>query len=158
MRTITTFPINETTGNSVAKAKQPAPHATEMLGAWLPAHVSTLSGILDELATAKKGNSLPSEKILAAQAVTLDALYHSILKRVEQYGGHPDVLDRFVRLGLKAQNQCRATLVALEEVRNPRPIAYVGQANIAAGAQQVINEVAGEKITTEILEHADAEK
>jgi hypothetical protein len=40
---------------------------------------------------------------------------------------------------LKAQAQCRVTLVALAEMKNPRPVAFVQQANIAAGLQQVNN-------------------
>jgi hypothetical protein len=42
-------------------------------------------------------------------------------------------------LALKAQAQCRSTLEALAEIKNPRPISFVKQANIAQGHQQVNN-------------------
>jgi hypothetical protein len=45
-------------------------------------------------------------------------------------------------LGLKAQAQCRATLQTLFEMKNPQPVAFVKQANIANGPQQVNNGVA----------------
>jgi hypothetical protein len=47
-------------------------------------------------------------------------------------------------LGLKAQAQCRATLQTLFEMKNPQPVAFVKQANIANGPQQVNNGVATE--------------
>lgn len=50
-----------------------------------------------------------------------------------------------MRIALKAQNQCRATIQTLNEVKNPRSVAYVQQANISNGHQQVNNGLAGEK-------------
>jgi hypothetical protein len=40
---------------------------------------------------------------------------------------------------VKGQAQCRATLEALAEIKNPGPVAFVEQANITNGAQQVKN-------------------
>ena len=40
---------------------------------------------------------------------------------------------------IKAQSQCRATLETLAAVKNPQPVAFVQQANIAHGPQQVNN-------------------
>ena len=50
---------------------------------------------------------------------------------------HGAVTDK--SLGLKAQAQCRATLQTLAEIKNPQPVAFVKQANIANGPQQVNN-------------------
>jgi hypothetical protein len=44
-----------------------------------------------------------------------------------------------LRLALKAQRQCRATLETLVAIKNPQPMAFVRQANIAHGPQQVNN-------------------
>lgn len=44
-----------------------------------------------------------------------------------------------MKLALRAQNQCRATLQTLSELKNPRPVAFVKQANISNGPQQVNN-------------------
>jgi hypothetical protein len=43
-----------------------------------------------------------------------------------------------MRLALKAQSQCRATLKCLADIKNPAPLAFVKQANIAHN-QQVNN-------------------
>jgi hypothetical protein len=45
-----------------------------------------------------------------------------------------------MRLGLKAQSQCRATLETLAQIKNP-PVVIARQANIAQGPQQVNNEM-----------------
>ncbi|NML85977.1 MAG: hypothetical protein HHJ19_10135, partial [Polaromonas sp.] len=41
--------------------------------------------------------------------------------------------------GMKAQSPCRATLQVLAEIKNPRPVAFVKQANINNGGQQQVN-------------------
>jgi hypothetical protein len=54
-------------------------------------------------------------------------------------GEYVDTADRYMRLALKAQSQCRATIETLAEIKNPKPVAFVQQANIANGPQQVNN-------------------
>ena len=46
----------------------------------------------------------------------------------------------FLRLALKAQNQCRTTLETLAALKHP-PVVFAKQANIAQGHQQVNNTV-----------------
>ena len=48
-----------------------------------------------------------------------------------------DATDKYMRLALKAQSQCRATLETLAGIKNPIP--YIKQTNIANGPQQVNN-------------------
>ena len=43
-----------------------------------------------------------------------------------------------MRIALKAQSQCRATLETLAQIKNP-PVVFARQANIAQGPQQVNN-------------------
>ena len=52
-----------------------------------------------------------------------------------------DVVDRCLRLALKAQGQCRATLETLAALKNPPAAVFAQQANIAHGPQQVNNGV-----------------
>jgi hypothetical protein len=57
--------------------------------------------------------------------------------------GHSvEVVETYLRLALKAQSQCRATLETLAVIKNPQPVAFVHQANIAHGPQQVNNAAA----------------
>jgi len=44
-----------------------------------------------------------------------------------------------LRMGLRAQSQCRATLETLAAIKNPTSVSFVRQANIAHGPQQVNN-------------------
>ena len=84
-----------------------------------------------------------AERMLYAQAVTLNAIFNEMARRAAlNMGEYPDAVDRYMRLGLRAQAQCRTTIEALHEMKNPRPVAFVQQANIAHGAQQVNNEAA----------------
>ena len=46
-----------------------------------------------------------------------------------------------MRLAFKAQNQCRATLETLAEIKNPKPTAFIKQQNIGVN-QQVNNDAA----------------
>jgi hypothetical protein len=46
--------------------------------------------------------------------------------------------EAFMRLALKAQAQCRATLETLATIKNP-PIVYANQANVTTGPQQINN-------------------
>ena len=50
-----------------------------------------------------------------------------------------DQLKLFVSLALKAQNQSRATLDTLANIKNPRQTVITKQANISNGPQQVNN-------------------
>jgi hypothetical protein len=54
-------------------------------------------------------------------------------------GEYPEAAERYMRLGFKAQSQCRATLESLARIKNPPNVAFVRQANIAHGPQQVNN-------------------
>jgi hypothetical protein len=53
-------------------------------------------------------------------------------------GEYIKAADTYLRLALKAQSQCRATLETLATIKNP-PIVYARQANIANGPQQINN-------------------
>ncbi|MGH8646968.1 MAG: hypothetical protein ACREX4_21935 [Gammaproteobacteria bacterium] len=46
-----------------------------------------------------------------------------------------------MQLALKAQNQCRQTLAALAEIKNPRRTTFIGQQNNATNQQ--VNNVGG---------------
>lgn len=73
------------------------------------------------------------------QAHTLDAIFNELARRAAlNMGEYINATDRYLRLALKAQNQCRATLETLAAIKNP-PVIYAKQANIANGPQQVNN-------------------
>ena len=74
------------------------------------------------------------------QAATLDAIFNEMARRAAlNMGEHMDATERYMRLALKAQGQCRATLETLAAIKNP-PVIFAKQANIAHGPQQVNND------------------
>ena len=95
------------------------------------------------------GDMKSVEAMLFGQAKTLETIFTSLARRAASNDG----LKQFqvnLTLALKAQAQCRATLEALAEIKNPMP--YIKQANIAHGPQQVNNGATvahGEEISNE---------
>jgi hypothetical protein len=82
------------------------------------------------------------ETTLTSQVITLDAIFSEMARRAAlNMSDHLGATETYLRLGLKAQAQCRATAHTLFEMKNPQPIAFVRQANIANGPQQVNNGV-----------------
>ena len=85
------------------------------------------------------GNLTRAEGMLIAQAHTLDEIFNSLARRAHlNMGEYINAAETYMRLALKAQSQCRATLETLAAIKNP-PIVYAKQANISNGPQQVNN-------------------
>lgn len=104
------------------------------------------------------------ESMLSAQAHSLDTIFNTLAQKAAlNMGEYLDATDRYLRLALKAQGQCRATLETLATIKNP-PVVYARQANIAHGPQQVNNGLerhahAGNlKQTSELLEAQHGER
>jgi hypothetical protein len=53
-------------------------------------------------------------------------------------GEYIEASEKYMRLALKAQAQCRATIETIATLKNP-PVVFARQANISAGPQQVNN-------------------
>jgi len=103
--------------------------------------INQLIAALQEQAAQAEGNKFArGERMLAMQAHTLDALFNKLAQRAAtNMGTYTQTAELYLRLALKAQSQCRTTIEALAEIKNPRPVAFVRQANIANGPQQVNN-------------------
>ncbi len=76
--------------------------------------------------------------MLTARAHTLDTIFNNLARRAIN-AEYMDHLDRYLKLALRAQSQCRATWETLATIKNPPMVGYVKQANIASGHQQVNN-------------------
>ena len=88
-----------------------------------------------------KGDMATPETMLLAQAHTCEAIFHDFTQRALRCDTMPK-LESFMKLALKAQQQSASTLRILGELKNPRPVAFVRQANISHGPQQVNNGIA----------------
>ena len=74
------------------------------------------------------------EGMLIAQAHTLDGLFARLTTNALTCGDL-DKLERYMKLALKAQSQARATLQTLGEIKAPKQVAFVQQANIGSQVQ-----------------------
>lgn len=100
--------------------------------------VPTLMATLrDQAATVQGGDLAYAEAMLINQASTLQSLF---VRLTEQGMGQSRMphLEGFMRLALRAQSQCRATLETLSAIKNP-PVVYARQANVTTGPQQINN-------------------
>ncbi len=102
-----------------------------------------LAALIEVLAnqneSVRNGDLARAENMLMTQAHTLDAIFNELARRAaSNMGEYMNAMDRYLRLALKAQSQCRATLETLATIKNP-PVIYAKQANIANGPQQVNN-------------------
>lgn len=94
--------------------------------------------VVDELrrqtAALNSGDLTRAEDMLLAQAHTLDGLFAQLASRAMR-SQQRDGLESYMRLALKAQNQARTTLQPLAELKAPRQVAFVQQANIGNQVQ-----------------------
>jgi hypothetical protein len=102
-----------------------------------------ISTLRESVAEVKAGKMDRVEATLITQANTLDLVFNSLLRRAACQEMLPQY-ETFMRLALKAQSQCRTTLETLAEIKNPKPMAFIKQQNMAA-VQQVNNTLAQEK-------------
>jgi hypothetical protein len=89
----------------------------------------------------KAGDLSDMESLLVAQTIALNAVFSDMAWRAAENIGNLLATETYLRLAFKAQAQCRATIEALAEIKSPRPVAFVKQANIAQGPQQVNNRI-----------------
>jgi hypothetical protein len=99
---------------------------------------SEINGMVAELrqqtAAVRADDLSRAESMLMAQAHTLDGLFAKLTTNALT---SPDMdrLERYMKLALKAQNQARATLQTLGDLKAPKQIAFVQQANIGNQVQ-----------------------
>lgn len=95
--------------------------------------------MLDKMDKVKAGDFSDLEATLAAQAVSLNAIFNEMARRCSlNMGEHLHATESYMRLALKAQAQCARTIEVLATMKNP-PVIFAKQANIAQGHQQVNN-------------------
>jgi hypothetical protein len=87
---------------------------------------------------ATDGDVSMASKILAAQAITLDSMFAELARRAaNNMGEYINAAERYGRLALKAQSNCRATLEALAKLHQPRE-QTVRHVHVNEGGQAVI--------------------
>jgi hypothetical protein len=149
-----------------AKLTQPEVQASLTIQKLHPVNdVNALTKILSQqTADVIGGDMSRAESMLLSQAHTLDALFNSlVLKGLDQT--HMPNYQAFMALAFRAQGQCKATLQALSDIKNPSVI-YAKQANVSGGHQQINNNVvasssrkqSSKQKSSELLEHTHGER
>jgi hypothetical protein len=103
----------------------------------VPTLMETLRG---QAKAVNHGNLAQAEAMLMNQAIALQSLFARLTEKAFSVTPVPH-FDSFMRMALRAQNQCRVTLETLSAIKNP-PVVYARQANVTTGPQQINNSVA----------------
>ena len=108
-------------------------------GGWKAVGLTEAMQVLSEKTKAVNGGDLRDlEGTLVAQSAALNSIFVELARRAHMnMGSHLDATERYLKLALKAQSQCRTTIETLALVKNP-PV-YARQANINNGGQQQVN-------------------
>lgn len=121
-----------------------------------PLGAHDLGALADTLATGMEGLSsgdmTRAEAMLYGQAHALQAMFMSLARRASSQE-YMATMEAFMRMALKAQNQCRMTLETLATIKNP-PVLFARQANINNGGQQQVNNGATSPTSTPAHAHA----
>jgi hypothetical protein len=117
----------ETSAASVIENWQKDTHDVNALAAELGKQVEAVNG----------GDLRRAEGLLIAQAHTLDNIFANLARRATGQQYLPQ-WEAYMRMAMKAQNQCRMTLETLANIKNP-PVVFARQANINNGGQQQVN-------------------
>jgi hypothetical protein len=121
--------------------------AYRVIGGAQPKHLADgidvpglLATLRDQATAVSSGDLSRVEAMLTNQSASLQALFVAMVERSlrQEFVAY---VEPYMRLALKAQSQCRATLQTLAEIRNP-PVIYARQANVTSGPQQINNGVA----------------
>ena len=89
-------------------------------------------------AEAMKGDLSFASATLASQAMTCDVMFSEFARRAaEQVGKNIDAADRYARLAMKAQSNCRTTLEALAKLNQPR-VQEIRHVHVNAGGKAVV--------------------
>jgi hypothetical protein len=119
----------------------------------------TFEALNENVNAVKGGNLSGPEAMLVSQAHALNAIFTELARRSAlNMGEYIEASEKYMRMALKAQAQCRATIETLAALKNP-PVVIARQANISAGHQQVNNgttpraEVSSNS-PNELLEHS----
>ena len=106
----------------------------------------------------KKGDLSKLEEMLYSQAVALNMMFANLSRRAS-IQTNVDIRTKLSTLALKSQNQSRNTIQTLINLKQPNQTAFIKQANIAHGHQQINNGVSSPenlvKQSNELLEVQD---
>jgi len=100
--------------------------------------ITMVDQLSETFAEVKEGDVSRLEAMLIGQATALQSMFVSLAQRAHHQHSEKQ-FSSLLSLALKAQAQSRATIQAIADLKYPRQVAFVNQANISHGPQQVNN-------------------
>ena len=99
-----------------------------------------LAELEEQVSEVNSGSMRRPEAMLVAQMHTLDGLFANLARRAHgnMMEGYGEATERYLKLALRAQSQCRATIETLSLIKTP-PVIFAKQANVTTGPQQINN-------------------
>lgn len=119
-----------------------AAHTVSAIGGEKPNAIDAAAAVEAIAERVRAGDTSDLETILIGQAVALNVMSMDMLARARKVGT-PDALNTLGAAGLRAVAQSRAAIDSLVNLRNPRQVSFVKQANINNGGQQQVNNTDG---------------
>ena len=103
-----------------------------------PSIEASVGVMLEETNAVIKGDLSTLTKTLVGQAATLDTTFTELLRRsYANMGEHNEAAERYMRLALKAQAGCRATIEAISKLQRPHE-QVVKHVHVNEGAQAIV--------------------
>ena len=136
----------------ISPALQSAATINEYVNSPIDLDLQAIIDCLDkQVSQVKNGNFDSIEQMLLVQAYTMDVIANNLFRRAKNQE-YMSNLESYLKLGLRAQNQCRTTLEALMRAKNPKT--HLSQTNI--GYNQQVNNQLG--VQNELMEKTDGER
>lgn len=139
---------DETPSQAVARAVlDPTTASAVLTGQLFDAKADTAYDIGDlvieleaQCEAVNRGDLRSLEKTLVSQVHTLNQVFYESTHRAirNRDAGYFDAFETYMKLAFRAQAQCRAAVDSIGELKSPRSVAFIRQANVAHN-QQVNN-------------------
>ena len=85
-----------------------------------------VAALSDQTNATNESDLSRGEAMLTTQAHTLDAIFNNLAQRAAlNMGEYMEACEKYLKLALRAQSQCRATWEALATIKNPPVAGYV---------------------------------
>ena len=99
--------------------------------------LALVTHLREQASVVSRGDLVQAEAMLMNQATALQSVFARLVERA-MASEMATPFEANMRMALRAQSQCRATLETLAMIKNP-PVIYARQANVTSGPQQINN-------------------
>lgn len=114
--------------------------------------IECAQALSEKLIEAKNNDLTSLENTLVSQATALDSVFANMMLHAKKQNDIK-AIEKLMRLGLKAQSQCRQTIETLAEIKNPQPYIQHNRAQYQQVNNAPVTHARKEKPQNELLDH-----